>query len=237
MNKHFLIILILAMTLGCSGETYKGIVISNNQVSLYETAKINSKKIDNLISGQVVSIIDSTKTTFEIGLEDVFCKEFPFIKVKTETGQTGWVSGQFIFKIIENPKRLKSKLILSKSDFSFNNRDFALYLGRNFGIASVDQEGLTGCEEFYPLIFFDKAKNQYFLVNNINNPNYKDKFCKLISDDSAEEKLVSIIDSVDKLTFKIKCAYIEGSGTYDMKIFLKDGKYYGESFNYKRLEE
>ena len=149
----------------------KGIIICNNNVNIHESANINSKTIELLSSGELVTIIDSTKERFNIGIEEVFCKDFPFIKIKNNKGNLGWVSGQFVFKIIEKQNNIPQGLITINSNFSLNSHKFSLFLGRNFGIGSTDEDGLTGCEEFYPLILYDEEESKYSIIKNIKNHN------------------------------------------------------------------
>jgi len=238
MTRYLFIIITLITGLRCFGSDRHGIVISNDSVIIYDTTNIKSKQIGYLLSGEIVDILDTTKSRFEIGTGyDSLCKQFPFVRVKNISGKIGWVSGQLIFRIIDNQNEYFGNLIKAKTDFSFNNHDYIICLGKNYGIGVANEIGLTGCDAFYPLLLYDKTVSKYYLIENLGNPNSTFKYCCLISDMGVGEELIDIDISIDVFLFKIKCGYQIGTGTYDTKIFFKDQKFYGKSIDIKRKYE
>jgi len=214
-----------------------GIIFCEYRVNIREMPDTRSKSIGYVTTGNFVSILDSTKEKFKIGTEEVFCKEFPFVKVKSDEGISGWVSGQFVFKILE-PHRSKAKdLINTISDFNFCNHEYQLLLGQNFGKGSFDEDGITGCEDFYPLILFDRNDKRYFLIENDGNPNSTRKYCVIIDDEGTFEYIKNIKVDADTMQLKIEGTYQEGSFSYKTKIFTNNEEFVGKSFDYIRKDE
>jgi hypothetical protein len=214
-----------------------GIIFCEYRVNIREMTDTKSKSIGFVTTGNFVSILDSTKEKFKIGTADVFCKEFPFVKVKSDEGISGWVSGQFVFKILE-PNRIKAKdLIKARTDFNFFNHEYQLLLGQNFGKGSVDEDGITGCEDFYPLILFDRHDKRYYLIANDGNPNSTRKHCVIIDDEGTGERIKNIKVEADTMHLKIEGIYQEGSFSYKTKIFKNNEEFVGKSFDYIRKDE
>ena len=214
------------------GDNHPGIVFCTNRITIHEGPNLKSKSLGYLKAGETVSMIDSTTERFPIGTDDLFCKEFPFIKIKSNDGIVGWVSGQFIVRIFDKFDSKSKELMKISSEFKLNNKLYEIHIGKNFGIGSVDTEGITGCEDFYPLILFDVYDNKYYLVENLVNPNSKMKFCLLLDDEGTGERIVKIKTNSDTTIFKIEGNYQEGTFKYETKIFLGDGKFLGKSINY-----
>ncbi|MGB4775946.1 MAG: hypothetical protein WBP45_12280 [Daejeonella sp.] len=221
----------------------KGIIISNYDVAFYTSADVKSEKLKDLTVGEVVSILEVTKEKFPLGagigefdqgINKDFCKQFPFIKVKTNIGQIGWVSGEFVFKLIENHKEYSSILLKTKFIFTFNKNTYRILLGQNYGVGASENGELTVCDEFYPLVLYNPIKNKYHLIKNIKNPNSKERYSNLILDQFVAEEIINVIKSDNKVVFKIKCRYQEGTGAYDTKISFKNNSFYADSYNYKR---
>ena len=181
--------------------------------------------------------MDSTSTRFPIGTSELFCKDFPFVKIQELNGKIGWVSGQFVYKILDKSNDPFSSLVKTKSNFSLSNTTLEIRLGRNYGIPTSYQGDITGCEEYYPVILFDKSKNQYNLVQINNSPNSREVFWNLVSDEGIGEEINRIIESNNQVIFKIKCIYQDGSGFYSIKLSEKDNLFYGESIDYIKTEE
>jgi hypothetical protein len=238
MTRYLFIIVFILANLNCFSSYPLGIIINNDSTIIYDTTNIRSKIIGYLQAGETVDILDTTINRFEIGTwTDSLCNLFPFVKIQNNNGKLGWVSGQFIYKIIENPKEYTKSLIRTTTNFSLNKHQYSLSLGENYGIGASNEQGLTGCEENYPILIFDKSSGKYFLIENLENPNSKNKFCCLIYNEGIVEELKKIEVSGDTIIFKIGCAYQMGICTYDTNVFFSDKKFYGKSANYTRTNE
>ncbi len=219
------------------GNNNPGIVFCTNRIIIHESPNLKSISLGYLNAGETVSIIDSTRDRFPIGTDELFCKDFPFIKIKSNGGIVGWVSGQFIFRIFDKSDRKSKELMKINPEFKLNNKKFEIRISKNFGIGSVDKEGITGCEDFYPIILVDICENRYFLVENLENPNSKMKFCLLLDDEGTGERIVKMKDNSDTTILKIEGNYQEGTFKYETKIFLAAGKFMGKSINYLKKDE
>ena len=237
MKKVILIITLLLALSGYSETPRVAMVICNTNAILHASPDIQSNKVGLLIPGEVVTILDTTSARFPIGTADLLCRDFPFIKVLEPDGKTGWISGQFVFKILDIQNDPYNLLVKSKNNFFLNNTEYEIRLGRNYGIPASYKEETTGCEEYYPVILFDKSTNNFNLVRINNPPNSKGHFWNLVSDEGTGEEIISINQANNQVIFKIKCIYQEGSCSYTILLSVKEGLFYGESIDYIRSDE
>lgn len=189
--------------MGFAQNPIKAVIICNSKVLLHKSPTLSSTIVAYLLPGEIVRIIDTTSKRFQIGTAELFCKDFPFVKVLKQDSIIGWASGQFTFKLLSKSNEKYKSLIKSRNTFLLENHIFEIYLGRNYGIPTSYQGEITGCEEYYPVILFDQTDGKYNLVEMKNNPNSNYPYWNLTDDEGTGENIVGITSSGNNVTFNI----------------------------------
>lgn len=237
MHKILLLLFLILAKPGYSENPKIAMAICKTRLALHEAPSLESNISGYLLPGEVVTILDTTAKRFPIGTSDLSCRDFPFIHVQVQDGRIGWASGQYIFRVLDASSGPSKMLVRSRNTFSLGTSSLEIRLARNFGIPTSYQGDLTGCEEYYPVILFEKAINKYSLVELNNSPNSSEKYWNLVSDEGTGEEINSVLESKEGILFKIKCIYQEGSCSYDIKLSKKENVFHGEASNYARKDE
>ena len=227
--------MLLLVSLNLRGQDV-GFVINDGNIKLHENSDIKSNKIDLLSNEEVVYILDTTKEKVALKDTDDVCNKFPMIKIKNKKGNIGWASGKYIYRILS--KENISKEYINKNvdcNFNMNGNNYRLLFCRNYGVEVSDEEGLTGCEVAYPFIIQDMNTKTYYLVNNIKNSIQENKYCVIYDAETFGDKLVSIVKNDKTIILKMKYITQTGKGSYEMKFYIKDNKFYGEAYNDKYI--
>lgn len=159
-------------------------------------------------TGSLVEIIARSATKFNrINTTDI-CDSYPFIKIKQDT-IVKWVLGDGVYEFREpNIGRV----------FTFEKNYYKVIRTRNFGIGAFDNEGLTGCDEFFPLALRVNSNQGYKLIDisNSEKPRYNDfEYANILSD---VHQLVDIeIDSVGVIMY-FDAEYMEDAETYELRL-------------------
>ncbi|WP_280647231.1 MULTISPECIES: hypothetical protein [unclassified Dysgonomonas] len=95
-------------------------------------------------------------------------------------------------------------------------------------IGASNEDGLTGCDEYYPLLI--KDGDRYYKIGTPRADDYYAKrhrifYFYLKGDDTAQESIRSASLKNDTIIASIKALYQEGGAEYDLKIFRKGEGY------------
>lgn len=188
-----------------------------------------------LTAGQSVFLKEVKQVDSGLQDENAFCYENTWVRIQTEDDREGWVFGKFVGKIEE-----ASDLIDGYSSFQvmLDDEIYNVLLAGNYTIgASVEGEGLTGCEEFYPLVFMRNYYQDLELIRVDGHPSSDYPFARLISDEGAEEKITAAETQGNYIVFHVEALYQEGSASYKLEIKRENGKLAGVVKDYQRAWE
>lgn len=179
-----------------------------------------------LTAGQTVFLKEVKQVDSGRQDENTFCYEDNWVRIRTDDDREGWVFGKFVGKIEE-----ESDLIDSYSGFQvmLDDEIYNVLVASNYTIgASVEGEGLTGCEEFYPLLFMRNYYQDLELIRVDEHPISNFSFARLLSDEGAEEKITAAETQGDHVLFYVSATYQEGSGSYTLEVRREGGDLIGE---------
>jgi hypothetical protein len=231
--NYLLLLALICLIVSCS-DKFEGIVVNTQKVKFYNYPDTLSKKAGLLKPGDLVEIMDTTLEKYSINSDEDNCSKFPFVKVKNKLGKTGWISGKYVFKI--DRKYLPKYLNNNNLEFKFQNQMYTIHYGRNFGVGALSSEGITGCDDFYPIILYNKDTKLYQLIKNFKNPNSTYLYSILLDDNNTNEEIASVKTINDRIILSINCSYQEGGGFYEYSIKKTGNEFIGESFNYQIAE-
>jgi hypothetical protein len=229
----YLKIMIYFFLLASCHKIEEGIIVSQQKLKIFENADTLSKNVGMLKPGEWVEILDTTKVKYSIGMAEDFCSLYPMIKVQNKSGKTGWLFGKYVFRIGE--KYEPKHMINSSEDIKFQNHTYNIHYGKNFGLGSFSSEGITGCEEFYPIILFNKERQTYHIIKNVKSPITIFPYTILNDDNVVGEEITKVKTTSDRIILSIKCTYQEGGGSYDYAIKKIGDEFSGESYNYQEF--
>lgn len=231
--SYLLLLAIICLIVSCSDKS-EGIVMNTQKVKFYSYPDTLSKKEGMLKPGDLVEIMDTTTEKYSTDNSEDNCSMFPFIKIKNKSGKTGWILGKYIFRI---GKKYEPKYLINYNvEFKFQNQIYTIHYGKNYGFGSLSNEGITGCDDYYPIILFNKDKKTYHLIKNYKNPNSTYPYSILIDDNNTSEEIASVKTINDRIILSINCSYQEGGGFYEYSIKKTGDEFTGESFNYTPTE-
>ncbi len=189
----------------------KGILIGNS-INVYET---NTQIIDDLsqADGQVVEIIGKTEKAFSLldKSQNEICDQYPFVKIKLNN-KAVWVFGAYVYKISEEALP------------NIASADYELVLCHNFGVGASNSEGLTGCDDFSPLLLKKIGTDSYKLLEmNMGHDieeNFHDNFpyYNLISDEGTGESISHCESTPKGLEVHIEVSHQASGAEYDLSI-------------------
>jgi hypothetical protein len=185
-----------------------------------------------LTAGQSVSLKEVKQIENDQEDENAFCYQNTWVRIQTEDDRAGWIFGKFVGRIEE-----KSNMIDGYSGFQvmLDDEIYNVLLAGNYTIgAFVEGEGLTGCEEFYPLVFMRNYYQDLELIRIDGHPNSDYPFARLISDEGAEEKITAAETQGDHVLFYVSATYQEGSGSYTLEVRREGGNLVGQIKDYQR---
>lgn len=211
-----------------------GIVIGEN-VRIRQEASLQSAVIGKASTGQMLSILEVTDSSYAVSSNVTGCDEYPMIRVRTGEGQTGWIFGAYVYLIMPGGDSQTAGL----RPFTFDHHHFAIKLAEGFGVGAFDGEELTGCDEFYPVLLWDTQTGQAFPVA-LADPNksyVRFKYWNLESDEGGEEHLNEVAaKSAQTLSASICNDMMEGYATYQIDISKKGEGYVGTVSKYRRFD-
>jgi hypothetical protein len=193
---------------------------------------LQSEVVSKASTGEPVLILDVSEQS-DTSVQDA-CEKYPMIKVKMASGVTGWVFGKYIYKILN-----EHELIPDFPPVAFENRMLKLKICRNFGMGASDSEGITGCDEFYPILLVDTKTGESFLVSLSKPQNRVPSFhfWSLENDEGGMEKIRGGKIQNGTLVFDIFSEYMEGCGSYQVLISKSGGQFSGNCINFKEFTE
>lgn len=192
----------------------------------------NFKEIKDIsyLNEQFVDVTEVSDKYHKINPTDDYCQEFKYVKIKTKDFE-GYVNGR---KIYEPVKHTQNKIV------QINNNEVSFIVTSYFGIGASDDNGLTGCSAYTPVVFSDRSVNYEGLVKMVKNKNYEDNYpyFELKNDDGATDKILSIDKQDDKYLLKIERTYQESEATLLVEIYKdKSGIFVAEIIKIERTEE
>jgi len=243
MIKQTIFILLAAFGLLASDNSAQewsaaGIILSDGlTVTRYSKPDTASISTESLSSGDQVTILDSTRQVFNIGIWKETCP-VRLVKVRDQKGKVSWVSGQFVFQIG------KKKIDMASADFSIGATIYKIYSGRNFVAVPVNKTGQSKCTQCYPLLLYDEANNKYSPVlatdnpvlkrKKMTNPHSTYKYSSLVDDKDLQEKFTNIINIRGVISLGIEGKYQKGSCTYLLEIsYNLNNEFISRVTNYK----
>ncbi len=207
--KYFIFSFFLLLHSYTFSQQNKGIVIGDS-VILYED--VNSRKVIAINSNlDELDILDDT--TFKINKSENDCLKFSWVNVKSKTGQIGWISSKDFYKII-SPSKKESKVRYLK----IKGIDYILLICRNYGLKDMNTDGLTDCEDLYPVVLQNSKNKSYALIQNNNFMFSEKKYLCLRDDNMIKETIANKIIVSDNVTLTIDATFQEGYGKYDIHL-------------------
>lgn len=233
MKKWFGITLyLLSFALSAPVVFAQDAVIIGTSVRVRSAPDINSDEVAKVNTGDA-GAIEEVGTEWKALSGDDYCEKHPWVKVKFLNGVTGWVYGSFVYKIFEagNDMFPGEKVWV---DF----KEFELRLCQNFSNPVADENGLTGCTEFYPLVLFVPNQNGLNFLEIVNHPHPESpvfQYWNLASDEGRGDRIVSTEQRDRKVfTAQIQVSYQEGCGSFSVRVEKKDNKYVATAMAYTR---
>jgi hypothetical protein len=209
----------------------KGILIGNS-INIYGT---NTQIVERLKEkdGTVVEILAKTPQTFSFlnKSQNEICDQYPFVQVKLDN-KTVWIFGAYVYKISEQALP------------NIASADYELVLCHNFGAGASNNEGLTGCDDFSPLLLKKIGTDSYKLLEmsmgHDIEENFHDNFpyYNLISDEGTGESISHCESTPKGLEVHIEVSHQASGAEYDLSIsHLEAALPTATISNYHKIEE
>lgn len=202
----------------------KGVLIGDNIV-LYDDQLQPLKNISYL-NEKLVDIIGKTDKQINLLNDNDICNNFYFVEIKLDEVQ-GWVNGKYVYEFKDTEQ--DSLNISGANSYSFITT-------KNFGIGCMNDIGLTGCGEFYPIVMQDMRNASYSLIEfkntieiGVNDFKY---FC--LRHDEGGTDLIKSIGISDTITLDFERQMQTGKAKYKLIIFKNSNyKLEGKASDYE----
>ncbi len=202
----------------------KGVLIGDNIV-LYDDQLQPIKNI-SYQNEKIVDIIGKTDKRINLLNDNDICNNFYFVEIKLNEVQ-GWVNGKYVFEFKDTEQ--DSLNISGANSYSFITT-------KNFGIGSMNDIGLTGCGEFYPIVLHDMRNESYNLIEfkntieiGVNEFKY---FC--LKNDEGGTDLIKSISIADTIILEFERQMQTAKAKYKLKVIKNTGnKFEGKAFDYE----
>ena len=202
----------------------KGVLIGDT-ILLYND---NLQPIKNISSfnEKIVNIIGKSDKRINLLNDNEECNEYYFVKISIGDIE-GWTNGKYIFEFKQSD--LDTIINLASNSYS-------LITTKDFGIGVTNDIGLSGCGEFYPVVWYEKKKDTYNLIsfeNTIDVGRYGFKYFCLRNDEGGMDQIKSINIS-DTITINFERPMQIAQATYKLKIFTNNNnKLIGSVLDFK----
>lgn len=250
--KHLLLFTIIPLIFSCTSSpsssqkqeeekpaadktpaTAAGIILGDG-VRIRQDSTLQSPVTGKVSTGEVLDILQLTATK-HIVPGDESEGSYPMVRVKTGKGSSGWISGKYVFLLLERHEAV-SKI----HPVSLGGQEFRLQACRNYGTGASDEVGLTGYAEFYPLLLVDTQTGQPFAVTMfepaVSVPNVH--YWSLENDEGGTDAITGIeAAGPDKLRVSMKKELMEGCIRYQVDIVKKGQGLAGKCVNLRRSED
>lgn len=200
-----------------------------------EAVKTPDKKGDIVMpitAGQTARLLELRQSKDGNAEEDFDCFQKTFARVQFENGASAWVYGKFIAELNQ------ASDLIEKNDgrkLSIGGVDYQLTLAQNYSIGTTYEGEIIGCEEFYPMVFYQNDYEDMQMAQLIDSPHSEFPYCNLASNEGVGEKISDVEQQEDKVVFKIVCLFQEGTGSYDLEISRRGDKLVGQVKNFERV--
>lgn len=182
---------------------------------------------------QAASLISQVKDLTEVSIDsqssvrqpgEDLCRQYYFYEVTLKgTGTKGWVSGTSVLQLANVPSTNSSQV------FTISGNEYQLYYLVDSGIGPSDENGLTGCNQYYiPFFFNEQNKTVRFIKsttvtsNNYFVSTYLDWLC-FISSDGGRVRVSQIeIEEGNIINFSLSAEYQEGGAEAVMNVIETD---------------
>lgn len=194
-------------------------VIIGKEVWAYETPSFN-KPIIKLNNSDIVDIINVTQQQYLLkGSTDEQCEKYPWVQLKTQTS-TVYVFGKYVYRLLGNSDKEVVACLQKWNVYpiSFGDKKYTLRIAKNYSIGASDDEGLTDCPEFYPLLLIESNYGSAKLIMTRNQHFSKFSSLSLTNDDGVQEHISKIKQNQKGYQISIDCTFQEGTGKYDVNI-------------------
>lgn len=186
-------------------------IILGDSVSIYQEPGTDLNRIDFYDILTLAKISETTSQRILLDSAQTNCEKFGFFWYKIETiqGIKGWTYGKYIFEIITDAQGSSHFLLFGKK-FIINNKDFYFGIAKDVSFPTINDDGLTGCEDLlFPFFFF--ADENKIIPIKFELETYN-KFSELRT---LTKNNWLILENSDKVIDKI-----EAVETVDNKIFI-----------------
>lgn len=187
----------------------KGILIGDN-LKLFDQNLVEINDVSPL-NEQFVEITEISHKYYKTNPSDDYCKDFKYVKITTKD-YIGYVNGTKIYQPIKH---------IQNKNVEIDNNEVSFIVTTDFGIGVSDEDGLTFCSVYRPVIFSDRLANYEGLLKMVKNTNYSSNYpyFELKDDDMANDEILSIESQADKYIVKIKRTYQEGAANLSLAVY------------------
>lgn len=205
-------------------------IIIGKDVMVYANPSFD-KPLNKINETEFVTIISVTPKRYLLkGSTNEQCDSYPWVKVKTSSAKEVYIFGKYVYKLLnDGDKEVREQLEKwNNYPLVFDNKKYNLRIAKNYSIGASDEEGLTNCSEFYPIIFIEGNYTSAKLIFNKNKSFSKFPYFSLTNDDGVQESISKIKQNQKGCQISIEDVFQEGTGNYDILISKeKDGSLIG----------
>ncbi len=200
-----------------------------------EAVKSPDKKGDIVMpitAGQTARLLELRQSKDGNAEEDFDCFQKTFARVQLENGASAWVHGKFIAELNQASDLIEN---IDGKKLSIGGVEYHLTLAQNYSIGTAYEGEIIGCEEFYPMVFYQNNYENMQMAELVDSPHSEFPYCNLVSNEGVGEKISAVEQQEDKVVFKIACLFQEGTGSYDLEISRRGDKLVGQVKNFERV--
>ena len=208
------------------GKKTEGVIFGQG-VRIRKEPSLASPELAKVSTGEKLEILEVAPTLMMLpGQTDTQCYSFPMIRVRTASGQSGWIFGKYVYAFVENYKGIPAAL----GTFTCGTGTYRLQACRNYGVGAwAEPDGLTGCDELYPVVLIEVSSGRVYPVSfDDPNKNYmKLAYWNLENDEGGYEEIERIQAGADQISIWIKDELMDGCRRFRLDLRLVNGKWSG----------
>lgn len=208
-------------------------IVFGQGVRVRRDSMLDSPVIAQISTGALVQVLRvSTNNFLPPGQLDTFCQSYPMVEVKTEDNRTGWIFGKYVFRILDQYENIPE----SSGAVQWKGVDYRLKACRNFGVGVSDEDGLTGCDEFYPVVLIDQQSARAYPVSlhDAEKGSVDFRFWNLGADESGVELIEKISVRDGRLIARVKAYMMEGCRHYSVEVRQNGAQFTAQVANAQR---
>lgn len=208
-------------------------IVFGQGVRVRRDSMLNSPVIAQVSTGALVQILRvSTNKFLPPGQLDTLCQSYPMVEVRTEDNRTGWIFGQYVFRILDQYENIPE----TSSTVQWKGVHYRIKACRNFGMGVSDEDGLTGCDEFYPVVLIEQQSARAYPVSlhDADKGSGDFRFWNLGADVNGVELVENISVRDDRLIVGIKAYMMEGCRHYSVEVRQNGAQFTAQVVNAQR---